>query len=72
MEGKNDSFLKPLGVRVTKESVEPHGDEDTWSDAIAKGYEANAKAQYTLTHVLNDDDLSRLLIANRLMRFEII
>jgi len=33
-------FLKSLGVRVaktiTKEFVEPHGDEDTWSEAIAK------------------------------------
>ena len=34
------------------------GDEDTWSEAIAKDYEANAKAQYALTQALNDDDLS--------------
>ena len=46
-------FLKSLGVRVaktiTKEFVEPHGDEDTWSEATAKDYEANAKEQYALT-----------------------
>ena len=51
-------FLKSLAVRVvkaiTKEFVESHGDEDTWSEAIAKNYEANAKAQYVLTQVLND------------------
>jgi len=54
-----------LGVRVAKaiikEFVEPHDDEDTWSEATAKGYEANAKAQYTLTQALNDDDLSRVI-----------
>jgi len=46
-------FLKFLGVRVAKaiakEFVEPHGDEDTWSEATAKNYEASAKAQYVLT-----------------------
>ena len=45
---KMNLFLKSLGVRVakaiTKKFVEPHGDEDTWSDATAKDYEANAKA----------------------------
>jgi len=55
-------FLKSLRVRVakaiTKEFVEPHSDENTWSEATAKDYEANAKAQYALTQVLNDDDLS--------------
>ena len=54
-----------LGVRVakaiTKEFVEPHDDEDIWSKATAKSYEANAKAQYTLTQALNDDDLSHLI-----------
>jgi len=58
-------FLKSLGVRfakaITKEFVEPHGDEDTWSKVTAKDYEANAKAQYALTQALNDDDLSRLI-----------
>ena len=58
-------FLKSLGVRVakaiTKEFVEPHGDEDTWSEATTKEYEANAKAQYALTQVLNDDDLFRVI-----------
>ena len=47
---KMSSFLKSLGVRVakaiTKKFIESHGDEDTWSEATAKGYEANAKAQY--------------------------
>ena len=53
-------FLKSLRVRVakaiTKEFVEPHDDEDTWSVATAKDYEANAKAQYALAQALNDDD----------------
>ena len=40
---------------ITKKFVEPQGDEDTWSDATAKDYEANAKAQYALTQALNDD-----------------
>ena len=45
---KMNLFLKSLGDRVakviTKEFVEPHGDEDTWSKATTKDYEANAKA----------------------------
>ena len=53
-------FFLSLGVRVaktiTKEFVEPHSDEDTWSEATAKDYEANAKTQ-----ALNDDDLSRVI-----------
>jgi len=35
-------FLKSLGVRVakaiTKEFIESHGDEYTWSEATAKDY----------------------------------
>ena len=58
-------FLKSLGVRIvkaiTKEFVEFHGNEDTWSEATVKDYEANAKAQYALTQALNDDDLSRVI-----------
>ena len=54
-------FLKSLRVRVAKaiikKFVEPHGDEDTWSEATAKDYEANVKVQYALIQVLNDDDL---------------
>jgi len=46
-------FLKSLRVRVakdiTKDFIEPQGDEDTWSDVMAKDCEANAKAQYTRT-----------------------
>ena len=46
-------FLKYLGFRVTKvvtkEFVESHGDENTWSKATTKDYEAYAKAQYALT-----------------------
>jgi len=44
---KMNIFLKSLRVRVAKaittEFVEPHGDEDRWSEATAKNYEANAK-----------------------------
>ena len=62
---KMNLFLKSLGVKVakaiTKEFVESHGDEETWSDATAKDYEANAKAQYALTQGLNGDDLSRVI-----------
>ena len=58
-------FLKFLRVRVakaiTKEFVKPHDDEDTWSEAIAKDHEANAKTQYALTQTLNDDDHSRII-----------
>jgi len=58
-------FLKTLGARVakaiTKEFVEPHDDEDTWSEAFANDYKANIKAQYALTQSLNDDDLSRVI-----------
>jgi len=58
-------FLKSLGVRaakaITKEFVEPYGDEDTWSEATAKDYEVNAKAQYALTQALNDDDFSHVI-----------
>ena len=35
-------FLKSLGVRVTKnitkEFIEPHGDENTWSEVTTKDY----------------------------------
>ena len=59
-----DLFLESLRVRVakaiTKEFIEPHGDEDTWSEETAKDYEANAKAQCALTQALNDD-LSRVI-----------
>jgi len=58
---KMNLFLKSLGVKVskaiTKEFVEPQGDEDTWSEATAKNHEANL-IQYALTQALNDDDLS--------------
>ena len=58
-------FLKSLWVRVAKaiikKFVEPHGDEDTWSEATAKHYEANVKAQYALTQALNNDDFSRVI-----------
>ena len=58
-------FLKSLEVRVakaiTKKLIELHGDEDTWSEATAKDYEANAKVQYALIQALNDDDLSRVI-----------
>ena len=41
-------FLMYLGYRVakfmTKECIEPHTDEDTWSESTAKDYEPNARA----------------------------
>ena len=62
---KMNLFLKSLGVRVaksiTKEFIELHDDESTWSEATAKDYEANARAQYALTQALNEDDLSRII-----------
>ena len=62
---KMNLFLKSLGVRVaksiTKEFIEPYSDENTWSEATAKDYEANAKAQYALTRALNEDDLSCII-----------
>ena len=43
---KMNLFLKFLGVRVaksiTKEFIEPHSDENTWSEVTAKDYEALA------------------------------
>ena len=58
-------FLKSLGFRVpkaiTKKFVELHGDEESWSEATAKNYKANTKAQYALTQALNDDDLSCII-----------
>ena len=45
---KMTSFLKFLGFRVakavTKEFMEPYGDENTWSESTTKDYRANAKA----------------------------
>ena len=62
---KMNLFLKSLGVRVaraiTKEFVEPLTDERSWSEYTTKDYEANARAQYALTQVLNEDDLSRII-----------
>ena len=62
---KMNLFLESLGVRVaksiTKKFIEPHSDEYTWSEATAKDYEANARAQYALTQALNEDDLSRII-----------
>jgi len=76
MKGKDDLFLESLSVRVaktiSKEFVEPYGDEKTWYEAIAKDYKANSKAQYALTQALNDDDLHMLLIANRLLKYGMI
>ena len=44
---KMNLFLKSLGFRVakdiTKEFIEPHGNEDTWSEATAKEYKAMLK-----------------------------
>jgi len=54
---------------ITKELVEPHGDEDACSKATAKNYKANAKAQYVLTQALNDNDLSHVINYSQLMRY---
>jgi len=62
---KMNLFLKSLEVivakAITKKFIEPHGDEDTWSRATAKDYEANAKVQYALTQAVNDDDFSHII-----------
>jgi len=62
---KMNLFLNSLGVRVakaiTKEFIESHDNEDTWSEATTKDYEANIKAQYAFTQALHDDDLSRVI-----------
>jgi len=62
---KMNLFLKSLRVRVaksiTKEFSDPLTNENTWSEATAKDYEANAKAQYALTQALNKDDLSHII-----------
>ena len=58
-------FLKSLELKVTKaltkEFIEPHDNEESWSEATVKDYEANIMAQYALTQALNDDDLSRVI-----------
>jgi len=58
-------FFKFLGVKVakaiTKEFVEPHRNQDTWSDTIAEDYEANAITQYALIQALNYNELSRVI-----------
>ena len=65
MESQDEPLFKFLGVRVakaiSKEFIEPHSDENIWSETIAKDYEANAKIQYALIQALNDDDLSRII-----------
>ena len=62
---KMNLLLKSIRIRVakgiTKEFIEPHGDEDTWSEATAKNYEANSKTQYALIQALNDDNLSHII-----------
>jgi len=64
-------FLKSLSHRVakavTKEYVERHSDEGTWSESTTKDYEANAKIQYTFTQALNDD-LSHVVNCNSAYR----
>ena len=62
---KINLFLKSLwyivAKAITKNFIEPEGDENTWSETTIKKYEANAKAQYALTQALNNDDLSRII-----------
>ena len=48
MESEDDFVLKSLGFRgvkvVTKYYIEPHDNEDTWSESTAKDYEGHARA----------------------------
>ena len=66
-------FLQSLGSRVAKAVIIPFsvldGDKDTWSEIATKKFDANAKAHYALLHVLNDDDIAKVIIASLLMRF---
>ena len=66
-------FLQSLGSRVAKSLTKPYsvpvGEEDTWSDLTSKEFDANSKAQNALLFALNEDDLTRLSIANLHMRF---
>ena len=58
-------FLKSLGFKaakvITKEFVEPHDHEKSWSKATSKDYSANTKTQYALKQALNNDGLSRVI-----------
>jgi len=58
-------FLQSLGSRVVKAVTKsfnvPNGDEDTWSDAATKEFDANTNAYYALLQALNDDDISRII-----------
>ena len=58
-------FIQSLGSRVAKATaksfVVPDGDENTWSKAAIKEFEANVKAHYALLQTLNDDDISRVI-----------
>jgi len=58
-------FLQSLGSWVAKVVTKyfsvPIDDEDTWSDIATNEFDDNAKAQYTLLQVLNDDDIARVI-----------
>ena len=58
-------FLKSQGVRIakviTKEFIEPYGDEDTWPKQPLRTMMQVLKAQYALTQALHYDDLSRVI-----------
>ena len=45
---------------MTKPFSVPDGDEDTWSEIVAKKFDANTKAHYALLQVLNNDDIARV------------
>ena len=49
-------FLKSSAFRVAKvvikEYIESHSDEDTWSEATTKDYEANVRVQYVFVNHL--------------------
>ena len=56
---------KPGGKGGDQTYSAPVGDDDTWSAIAAKEYEANLKAQNSLFLALNEDDTTRVMLAQR-------
>ena len=58
-------FLQSLGSwvakAVTKPFSAPNSDEDTWSEIVAKEFNANARAHDALLQALNDNDIARVI-----------
>jgi len=61
-------FLQSLGSQVvkavTKPFIVPNGNETTWPEIATKKFNANAKADYTMFQVLNDEDIARIIHCN--------